>query len=478
MKCWNCGTQINGKPVACPSCGISLKGYRKMVYQSNGLYNSALERTRKKDLSGAILTLKKCLELNKYQIQARNLYGLILYETGEFHEAARQWQLSMAFDPEDKQAPRLYKKAFGNKSELNKINSAVQKYNTALHCVKGDSLDMAEVQLKNVLSSYPHFAKAAHLMALISIKQEDYARACRVLKPVLERNMTDLQAQIYTEEAAALAGSTLKNTIKEQEEREARESQDVIIPPYSEKNELLHDFWCIAGGLLLGVLACTFLIFPSFKQRMTDNSNQEIMSYGDELYSKEVQIMSLEEQIEDLNKQVEEAQNSLEAYTGENGILDAYADLIASMTYYINDEYLEAVKSFTAINPEAVNNSVYQAAYNDMSAEFEENGLQYLYNEGRSAYKKRKFEDAKEYFLQCLKLKPDYPEVIYWTGLCYLNLNDREQAQNYLYKVQKEYEDTVWARNAKKYMPYTETAETDGSSESGASGDAENTPEE
>ncbi len=462
MKCCKCNTDITDKSVRCPVCGMRLKEYRRMIYLSNGLYNSALERARRKDLSGAILALKRCLELNKRQTQARNLYGLILYELGEAGEAARQWKLSMALDPEDKQAARLYKKTIGSRGESARMADAIGKYNQALRCAREGSLDLALVHLKKVIGTYPHYARAVKLMALICIKQEDYARACRALMPLLAVDAMDRQALRYLEEATVLGGGNLKADIKEQEERERRESQDVIIPPYSEKNELLHDFLCIAGGLVLGVLACIFLIFPSVKQSMIEDNNSQIMDYSNNLSSRQVEIMSLEKQIEDLNTQLEDTQNSLKAYTEENGILDAYTDLLSSMNSYVNGEFLEAAQSFARIDPKAVNNSAYKTAYNTMSEEMVGSGLTSLYNEGMRLYKRYKYEEAEEYFLQCLKIKSDYAEVMYWLGLCYYNSNDKENAQKYFYTLQKDYADTTWSKNAKRIMPYTEPDESSG----------------
>lgn len=459
MKCCKCGAVVTERDQVCPSCGMRMKEYRRLVYLSNSLYNSALERAEKKDLSGAIQDLKRCLELNKRQTQARNLYGLILLELGESGEAAKQWTLSMALDPEDSQASVLYKKAF-SRGELAKRKEAVNKYNQALRCARQDSLDLAAVHLKKVLSLYPHYAKAARLMALICIRQEDYARATRVLKPLLETDRTDLQAIRLMDEAAALAGNSLQTEIEEQEEREKRESQDVIIPPYNEKNELLHDFICIAGGLLLGILASLFLIFPSIKQRMIEDNNSQLMSYGDDLSSKEVKILSLEEQIEDLEKQLKETENSLQAYTGKNGIMDAYADLISTLTHYAQGEYLEAAEAFTSIEAKHVDNSAYNEAYQTMSQEFEQTGLQKLYEGGRTQYRRYQYTEAEKYFKQCLKLKSDYPEVMYWLGLCYYNTGERENAEKYFYKLQKEYPETQWSKLAKRYMPYTEESQT------------------
>ena len=46
-------------------------------------YNQGLEQAAARDLSGATTKLRQSLQLNKRNIQARNLLGLIYYETGE-----------------------------------------------------------------------------------------------------------------------------------------------------------------------------------------------------------------------------------------------------------------------------------------------------------------------------------------------------------------------------------------------------------
>ena len=56
---------------------------KKIRLAANGFYNVGLERAKIRDLTGAAEALKKCLMLNKYHIDARNLLGLIYYEMGE-----------------------------------------------------------------------------------------------------------------------------------------------------------------------------------------------------------------------------------------------------------------------------------------------------------------------------------------------------------------------------------------------------------
>ena len=48
----------------------------KLVYQSNYWYNDGLKKANIRDLSGAIVSLRRSLQYNRANIAARNLLGL------------------------------------------------------------------------------------------------------------------------------------------------------------------------------------------------------------------------------------------------------------------------------------------------------------------------------------------------------------------------------------------------------------------
>lgn len=60
----------------------------KLVYQSNYWYNDGLKKANIRDLSGAIVSLRRSLQYNRANIAARNLLGLV-YLAGEMWP--RRW---------------------------------------------------------------------------------------------------------------------------------------------------------------------------------------------------------------------------------------------------------------------------------------------------------------------------------------------------------------------------------------------------
>ena len=82
MKCYNCGCTLSEDDF-CTACGADVRTYKRIVRLSNRYYNEGLEKARVRDLTGAAASLKLSLKCNKNNVQARNLLGLVFFETGE-----------------------------------------------------------------------------------------------------------------------------------------------------------------------------------------------------------------------------------------------------------------------------------------------------------------------------------------------------------------------------------------------------------
>ena len=90
MRCFKCN-EVLTKESHCPNCGIDVSMYKKAVMASNAYYNLGLSKAKVRDLSGAVESLKMSITINKKNIDARNLLGLVYCEMGDVVEALSEW---------------------------------------------------------------------------------------------------------------------------------------------------------------------------------------------------------------------------------------------------------------------------------------------------------------------------------------------------------------------------------------------------
>ena len=190
MNCMNCGAPL-GKSDYCPSCGFHVEVQKKIWQLSNTYYNLGLDKAQIRDLSGAIDLLKRSLKFNKLNVQARNLLGLVYFETGEAVAALSEWIISKNIMPENNIASEYIERLQQNANKLDVINQTIKKDNDSLKCCRKGSEDVAVIQLKKILNQNPKLIKGYHLLALIYLKKEEYEKARRILKKAAKIDKTN-----------------------------------------------------------------------------------------------------------------------------------------------------------------------------------------------------------------------------------------------------------------------------------------------
>ena len=132
MRCPRCDANVSDTATLCTFCGQNLSVIHYIRRVSNTYYNLGLEKAKVRDLSGAIVVLKKSLEFNKKNTNARNLLGLIYYEMGETVAALSEWVLSKYLQADDNAADYYINTIQKNQTALDATNQTIKKYNSAL----------------------------------------------------------------------------------------------------------------------------------------------------------------------------------------------------------------------------------------------------------------------------------------------------------------------------------------------------------
>ena len=190
MFCYNCGCHLSEHDF-CTSCGADVSLYKKIMCMSNRFYNDGLEKAGVRDLTGAINSLRQSLKFNKNNIEARNLLGLVYFETGEVVAALSEWVISKNMRPEKNIADDYINMLQSNAARLDAINQTIKKYNQALVYCNQDSKDLAIIQLKKVLSLNPKIIRAHQLLALLYMDSEQWDRAERELQTQMQALQTE-----------------------------------------------------------------------------------------------------------------------------------------------------------------------------------------------------------------------------------------------------------------------------------------------
>ena len=343
MNCMNCGAFLTDRDLDyCPHCGCNVLIQKKADYLSRQYYNLGLEKASVRDLSGAISCLKQSLIYNKHNIQARNLLGLVYFETGEVVAALSEWVISKNLQSNRNLATEYINKLQANSNKLEAINETIRKYNDALNLCREGHEDMAAIRLKRILTQNPKLIKGYHLLALIQMKEGEYNKARRTLRKAARIDKTNTTTLRFLREIDEQTGVTTKlerqnkkrifrNGAAAKRESDGNEGEVVIQTPAYKEQSRISLFFMLATGFAAGLLAFYLLAVPAIRQGIYREANQQIVKYSDAVSSQGAELTKAQSQaqesgdtVEAASKQIEEEKKKSSTY---EALLEAYSAL-------------------------------------------------------------------------------------------------------------------------------------------------------
>lgn len=466
MECIFCNHTL-GEGNFCPSCGRDITRYRKIVRTSNAYYNIGLDKCAVRDLSGASVYLKKALDLNKRNTDARNLLGLVYFEMGEVVDALAEWVISKNLQPENNLAADYLKKLQSRQTRLKAIDQTLKKFNQALYYAKTGSDDLAILQAKRVIGMNSRFIKAYQLLGLLYMKKGEYAKAEKPLKAVLSIDTNNTLALSYLEEMKALAKENKVNlprkitkdtrrVVSAEEVIGEGRRDEVIVPTYHEGLGSWATLAILVTGVIVGVLFTFFLILPVKERNISSEYNNTILSYNEKISERDTNIGSLQGTISGLEDEKAQLETALSAYTNEGGIITEYNKLLMVLKQRANGQFIEAMESILTVNPDVVADETFKNVYNELKNDFDVNAVANLYAMGKAQYDAHNWAQAEVYFRKALELQPDYPEVIFLVGHCRQGQGDWPGAVGFYNMLidNPAYTGTIWGQTARAQRGY------------------------
>ena len=432
--------------------------YVKRNHQiANSYYNLGLEKAQIRDLSGAAECLKKSLRFNKYQTDSRNLLGLIYYEMGEVADAIVQWVISLNLQPENNRCDYYLDEIQRKPGRLEVASQNVKKYNQALWYAQTGSYDLAILQLVSAVEENDHYVKAQLLLALLCISQENYIRAGKALRRVLQIDRSNQKALWYM-------SVVKKNTGRAEIERQQLdhafshsrlEDDNIILPPtYRESTGgqmVIH----ILVGVVLGVAAFMTLVMPSIEERINSEHNQEILEYSEQLSQSNIRADQLESQLAQAEGARDTAEASLESVVSDSaGTISQYASLARILQAYREDDFRTAVQIYAGMNTALITDPNLAPILEEIQTDMAEDGYQVLDELGDEAAGSGDYAGAVSYYDASLRIQPDNAAVMYDKAAALKAQGQEDEADDLFGQIIDAYPDTDYAVMSREQRGY------------------------
>lgn len=303
---------------------------QKLEYQSNYWYNDGLKKAQIRDLSGAIVSLKRSLQFNRENITARNLLGLVYYGRGEVAEALVEWIISKNFRASENIASYYISKVQDNPSELEKVNQAVHKYNQCLGYCRQNGEDLAIIQLKKVVVAHPSFLKAYQLLALLYMHSGQYSKARQSLKTALKLDVTNDITLRYMHE---LNRQRNRQVAHIKEEKHGRQSvvtynlgNETIIQPAATLRDNAAVMTVV--NILIGMVVWSGSgVVPDRSGGKPDKvsltKNRNVLALSEQVASQKTQIQTLKDELEGYRNSSDEVESAKQTAASTQDSYDA-----------------------------------------------------------------------------------------------------------------------------------------------------------
>lgn len=366
MNCMNCGAFLTDMDLDyCPNCGYNVLIQKKVDYLSKIFYNQGLEKASIRDLSGAIACLKQSLMYDKRNIRARNLLGLVYFETGEVVSALSEWVISKNLQPTRNLASEYINKLQANSNKLAAINETIKKYNHALMLCREGHEDMAAIQLRKILTQNSKLIKGYHLLALIQMKNGEWNKARRILKKAARIDKTNTTTLRFLREVDEQTGVTtrlekkkkglFRSGTKENPDTDILGSERVAQPTVYREHSKVSVFFILMAGIAAGAVAFWLLAVPAIRQGIYQEANQQIVQYSESLASQGAELTKAQGEAKESGDTVESVTQEL---TTEQTKSESYQALLQAYTYYQQQNLDEAAVEIQKVHVDVLTDSM------------------------------------------------------------------------------------------------------------------------
>lgn len=457
----NCGAELT-ESVYCPKCGCDVSVQKQACVLSGLYYNQGLEKAQVRDLSGAIDQLKRSLKFNKLNIPARNLLGLVYFETGEVVAALSEWVISKNIQPEDNIAADYIRNLQQDANRLDVINQTIKKYNLALrNCYEGNE-DVSLIQLKKILAQNPKLIKGYHLLALLYINNQDYEKARKLLKRAIRIDKTNTTTLRFLREVDEQTGTethlethfSLWNRRGEETEPqtasalEASDREDAIQPVVARGGQARMSIINMLIGIAIGAAAIWFLFIPSWTRNINRTANEKVTKYSSDMAVYSAQIQMMNDQVSVSQRSAESAADQVQTATM---LAASYQNLTKALYSWENGQTSSAAAYLAGVEPSLLDSDS-KAIFNSMADEMANSLFAAYKKAGIAAFDSKNYDEAIRKLELAKAIDPTDYDILNYLAHSYRMKGDTANADLNFNLIISGFPDSQKAENARQYL--------------------------
>lgn len=448
---------------------------KKIVYQSNYWYNDGLRKAQIRDMSGAIVSLRRSLQFNRENIAARNLLGLVYYGIGEVPEALVEWIISKNLRTHNNIADYYINTVQASAKELETINLAIKKYNQCLAYCQQNGEDLAIIQLKQVVASHPSFLKAHQLLALLYLHTGQYTRARQMIRQARKLDTGNEITLKYMHELTHQRGKQRRRSEKKKEDAvEYSLGNETIIQPKHSRVKEMASHLAVANvfiGAAIGAAIIWFLVAPAVNQSQNNRMNDQMREYSDQIKTLEAQVSAQTRTLDNYRASGEE----VEADTNQaQTTRDSYENLMTVVEQYNSGEYsyTTMADSLIGIDRDSLGESG-KSRYDELTDAIYPSACETTFATGTEALSAGNYQGAVDALYKVVRMNAGYNDgqALFNLAQAYMGNGDNDNAITYFQRVVDDYGDSEYAEEAQTNLD-TLSAAADDSGDSTSGGDS------
>ena len=448
---------------------------KKIVYQSNYWYNDGLRKAQIRDMSGAIVSLRRSLQFNRENIAARNLLGLVYYGIGEVPEALVEWIISKNLRTHNNIADYYINTVQASAKELETINLAIKKYNQCLAYCQQNGEDLAIIQLKQVVASHPSFLKAHQLLALLYLHTGQYTRARQMIRQARKLDTGNEITLKYMHELTHQRGKQRRRSEKKKEDAvEYSLGNETIIQPKHSRVKEMASHLAVANvfiGAAIGAAIIWFLVAPAVNQSQNNRMNDQMREYSDQIKTLEAQVSAQTRTLDNYRASGEE----VEADTNQaQTTRDSYENLMTVVEQYNSGEYsyTTMADSLIGIDRDSLGESG-KSRYDELTDAIYPSACETNFATGTEALSAGNYQGAVDALYKVVRMNAGYNDgqALFNLAQAYMGNGDNDNTITYFQRVVDDYGDSEYEEEAQTNLD-TLSAAADDSGDSTSGGDS------